>query len=659
MEYGFCVLHARSRTEEDRLPTPLNLRLKAALAFLATLALGAFLIHVNERDNVSQSQRVAMEFAVAHGHLLQEQMNRSLSATYALAAVLRQGKGEIDNFDTLAAEMLRLYGGLSALQLAPNGVIDRIVPRAGNEAALGHDLLADPQRNKEAITAIETNRLTLAGPFVLRQGGLAVVGRLPVFLIDKADSENFWGERFWGFATAIIKIADLLAVSQLEDNAASDYQYELSRPHPDTGERDIFVRSLATPLRDPVAYAIEVPNGMWTLSVAPVGGWHSPWTTLVIEMVLVLLAALLVTLLVFNMLKQPYALRREVELRTHDLSAANRQLETEIVERQHAENELRASEVQLEKRVTERTTELTAANAALHEEQVHQRALIDKLEAAQNQLLQSEKMASIGVLAAGVAHEINNPIGFVASNLGSLERYVHDLLGLLEAYEEFELPDPQRDERLAQIRRQKEVIDLDYLKQDLVSLLAESHDGIGRVKKIVQSLKDFAHVDAEERWQADDIHAGIDSTLQVVWNELKYKCEIKKEYGELPRVECLISQLNQVFMNLLVNAAHAIKDRGVITIRTGTRETWVWIEISDTGKGIPPQHLQRIFDPFFTTKPVGKGTGLGLSVSYSIVEKHHGRIEVESEEGTGTTFRLWIPQKAASLDEVSVTAAEH
>jgi len=640
------------------LPTPLNLRLKAALAFLATLALGAFLIYVNERDNVSQSQRVAMEFAAAHGHLLQEQMNRSLSATYALAAVLRQGKGEIDNFDTLATEMLRLYGGLSALQLAPNGVIDQIVPRAGNEAALGHDLLADPQRNKEAITAIETKRLTLAGPFVLRQGGLAVVGRLPVFLIDKANSENFWGERFWGFTTAIIKIADLLAVSHLEDNAASDYQYELSRLHPDTGERDIFVRSLATPLRDPVGYAIEVPNGMWTLSVAPVGGWHSPWTTLLIEMVLVLLAALLVTLLVFNMLKQPYALRREVELRTRDLSAANRQLETEIVERQHAENELRASEVQLEKRVTERTTELTAANAALHEEQVHQRALIDKLEAAQNQLLQSEKMASIGVLAAGVAHEINNPIGFVASNLGSLERYVHDLLGLLEAYEAFELPDPQRDERLAQIRRQKEAIDLDYLKQDLVSLLAESHDGIGRVKKIVQSLKDFAHVDAEERWQADDIHAGIDSTLQVVWNELKYNCEIKKEYGELPRVECLISQLNQVFMNLLVNAAHAIKDRGVITIRTGTRDTWVWIEISDTGKGIPPQHLQRIFDPFFTTKPVGKGTGLGLSVSYSIVEKHHGRIEVESEEGTGTTFRLWIPQKAASLDEVSVTAAE-
>ena len=139
------------------------------------------------------------------------------------------------------------------------------------------------------------------------------------------------------------------------------------------------------------------------------------------------------------------------------------------------------------------------------------------------------------------------------------------------------------------------------------------------------------------------MHLGLDSTLNVVWNELKYKAEVRKEYGSLPKVECLPSELNQVFMNLLVNAGHAIAKNGVITLRTGCEENGVWIEIADTGSGIDSEHLQRIFDPFFTTKPVGQGTGLGLSLSYGIVQKHHGSIEVASDPGQGTTFRIHLP----------------
>jgi signal transduction histidine kinase len=170
----------------------------------------------------------------------------------------------------------------------------------------------------------------------------------------------------------------------------------------------------------------------------------------------------------------------------------------------------------------------------------------------------------------------------------------------------------------------------------------ETKDGVARVAKIVQDLKDFSHVD-EAEWQWADLHKGLDSTLNVVWNELKYKAEVVKEYGELPVVECLPFQINQVFMNLLVNAAHAIEERGTITLRTGTAGDEVWIEVADTGSGIPPENLGRIFDPFFTTKPVGKGTGLGLSLSYGIMQKHHGRIEVTSEPGRGTTFRIVLP----------------
>ncbi len=265
-----------------------------------------------------------------------------------------------------------------------------------------------------------------------------------------------------------------------------------------------------------------------------------------------------------------------------------------------------------------------------------------KLQETQSQLLQSEKMASIGQLAAGVAHEINNPIGYVHSNLGTLEKYLQDMLEVLDGYEAAEEAIVD-NEILSRVRATKEKADLSYLREDLAALMKESKEGITRVKKIVQDLKDFSHVDAGEEWLTADLHQGLDSTLNIVWNEVKYKAEVRKEYGEIPGVECLPSQINQVFMNLLVNAAHAIEERGVITIRTGQEGDMVWVEIADTGKGIGIDNLKRIFDPFFTTKPVGKGTGLGLSLSYSIVQKHHGQIEVKSEEGLGTTFTVWLP----------------
>ena len=287
-------------------------------------------------------------------------------------------------------------------------------------------------------------------------------------------------------------------------------------------------------------------------------------------------------------------------------------------------------------------------NTRLHLEQSARiRALSElnkKLAEAQSQLLQSEKLASIGQLAAGVAHEINNPIGFVYSNLGTLQRYVTDIFTLVEGYEaaETSIPDPQLRTDLQALKKK---IDLEYLRGDVIALMNESRDGITRVKKIVQDLKDFSHADAGDEWRFAGIEQGLESTLNIVWSELKYKCEVKKEYGKLPDIECLPSQLNQVFMNMLVNAGHAIEERGTIILRTGAESEQVWVEIEDTGKGIAPENLKRIFDPFFTTKPVGTGTGLGLSLSYSIIQKHHGHIEVNSELGKGTRFRVWLPIK--------------
>ncbi|UCV29723.1 PAS domain S-box protein [Ferribacterium limneticum] len=289
--------------------------------------------------------------------------------------------------------------------------------------------------------------------------------------------------------------------------------------------------------------------------------------------------------------------------------------------------------------ITERKTQQLAVSETL----AQQKLLNKRLEEAHNQLLQSEKMASIGQLAAGVAHELNNPIGFVHSNLGTLDGYLHDLMAIIEAYDKLAGEMGTSFPALEKVLRLKDDCDFAFLKEDIFSLLSESKDGLGRVRKIVQDLKSFSRV-GEQEWQEANLHQGIDSTLNIVWNELKYKCKVIKEYGDIPPVFCLISQLNQVFMNLLVNAGHAIENQGTITIRTYRRgDDAVCVEVSDSGVGIAPENLNRIFEPFYTTKPVGQGTGLGLSLAYSIIERHHGHLEVESSLGKGTTFRVILP----------------
>jgi PAS domain S-box-containing protein len=335
----------------------------------------------------------------------------------------------------------------------------------------------------------------------------------------------------------------------------------------------------------------------------------------------------------------------------------------DITERKAAEEALRNASVKLELLVEKRTEQLVKANALLEDDMLRREAaeaellrryselseLNARLGEVQDQLLQSEKLASIGQLAAGVAHEINNPIGYVNSNIGSLERYVGDVFRILDTYAAAESAMAADALAYGDIQRVKQEIDIDFLRQDLVVLLGESKEGISRVRKIVQDLKDFSRVDTSQEWQLADLHRGLDSTLNVVGNEIKYRADVVREYGELPEIECLPSQLNQVFMNLLVNAAHAIDEgrRGCITVRTGCEGERVWVEVADTGHGIAPEILKRIFDPFFTTKAVGKGTGLGLSLSYGIVKKHNGNIEVISEPGRGTTFRISLPCRQA------------
>jgi PAS domain S-box-containing protein len=276
-----------------------------------------------------------------------------------------------------------------------------------------------------------------------------------------------------------------------------------------------------------------------------------------------------------------------------------------------------------------------------------------KLSHAQEQLVQSEKMASIGQLAAGVAHEINNPIGYVCSNISALDGYMVKILNILAVHLDAQqfITAPDVVERLNRLRIEN---DINYVITDCGDLMRETREGISRVRQIVQDLKDFSHADTNLDFHWADLHRGIDSTLNIISNELKYKADVVKEYGDIPPVECIGSQINQVIMNLAVNAAHAIgAERGVITLRTGLDKVHgdkVWIEVADTGCGIAPENVKRIFEPFYTTKPIGQGTGLGLALSYGIVQRHRGQIEVTSVVGQGTVFRVTLPLKHTPVD---------
>lgn len=262
-----------------------------------------------------------------------------------------------------------------------------------------------------------------------------------------------------------------------------------------------------------------------------------------------------------------------------------------------------------------------------------------KLDETTKRLMQSEKLASLGEMAAGVAHEINNPVGYVSSNLATLQKY-------LGVYEEV-LDAPAGDaEGLAAIKKR---VNYAFIRSDVRNLVNESQEGIERVKTIIKDLKDFARTNTASNYLPSDIHVGLKSTLNIAHNQIKNRAQLKLEFGNLPLVECVPSQINQVFLNLLVNAAQAVPvdKEGLITIRTYSDGSFISIEVEDNGEGMSDEILHKIFDPFFTTKEAGKGTGLGLSVSQKIIQDHAGTLTASSSVGVGSVFKITLPVRRA------------
>jgi len=285
----------------------------------------------------------------------------------------------------------------------------------------------------------------------------------------------------------------------------------------------------------------------------------------------------------------------------------------------------------LEDKIRIRTEQLRAANEEL-------RAAYRDLQATQTQLVQREKMASVGRLVAGVAHELNNPIGFISSNVTTLEDFVRRLRGMLSSYETAALPDAEQ-RRLAERRRELKV---DYALAYLDRMIDGIREGADRTRKIVGDLRVFARA-PDDVWQPTDLREVIESSLTLLGHLLKDRIAVIQRYGELPHVPCVRSQIDQVFLNVLANAAQAIRGEGSITVETGREGPMAVVRIADSGPGIPPEILGRVFDPFFTTRPVGEGTGLGLSISYEIVKRHGGEIHAESPAGGGAAFTVRLP----------------
>lgn len=311
----------------------------------------------------------------------------------------------------------------------------------------------------------------------------------------------------------------------------------------------------------------------------------------------------------------------------------------ELLARVRTQLALHNREQHLEERVSARTLELQTAN--------------ERLQATTAQLIQAEKMVSLGQLAAGVAHEINNPVGYINSNLDTLKAYLGDIWRVVEAYEALESSLPESEAK-QDLQLLKQRLDLDYLHEDSDHLIAESMQGVLRVKQIVSDLKGFAHPE-QKAWQEVDLNQLLRSSLNIVSNELKYKCDVVLRLGEPFLVQCIGPQISQVLLNLLVNAGQSIQGFGQIVIESGLDEdaTRVWLSIADNGVGMSRATQGKIFDPFFTTKPVGEGTGLGLSVSYGIVQMHRGEIQVESTLGGGSCFTLYLPIQQLAVQETA------
>lgn len=682
-ERGAVITPAIASSSPWRLATPPRFWLLTGLAFVLALLFSAALIALVERTRAQDERQMAAEIANLNAREIGDRLERALSASFALAAVVRQGEGHIDHFEPLAAEMIRTYGAIGTLQYAPNGVIRKVVPLAGNEAVIGFNPLRDPQQGFEAQKAVESHRLVLTGPLILIQGGYGVVGRYPVFL-----DEGTARERFWGLIQVVIRISDLLAVTSLGALETAGYRYELSRLDPQNGQKVIFARTGAEPLLDPVQAVIPVPGGQWALSVK---SRHQGAVSvfLVAEAIGALLFSLLVALAMAMLQREPLRLRHEIEERRvaeAELQRSSARLH-EIINTMDAglalwdaEQKLLAWNGALEQMYPEvapallpglaraKLTPMVWLDGNFAPEDVESaqdwgclgtwdRRLTDgriiamqrlatadggrlalhfdvtEARRSAEALARNERLASLGKLVAGIAHEVNTPIGNALMVASTMQQRVKEMEAAVAQ---------------GQLRRSE--------LENFIRLLRESHEislrNLTRAAELIQHFKQVAVDQVSDQRRPFDLATALEEIVATLGVRLRRSShQLELDLAPEIQMDSFPGALGQIVSNFVENSLlHAFPGREGGQLRLSTRllpDGRIELLYSDNGAGIAASDLPRVCDPFFTTKLGHGGSGLGLSIVLNLVrDLLGGELEIDSEPGGGSRFRLRMPSTA-------------
>lgn len=651
--------------------------------FVIVLAIGSALVGLVERSRRTDELHKTAEIAQLHAREISDRLDQALSATFALAAVVKQGGGKIDAFESLAAEMIRTYGGFGVLSYAPDGIITKVQPLAGNERILGFNPLLDPEQGFEARKALEQRQLVLTGPFRLRQGGFGVVGRHPVF-IDAGTPK----ERFWGFMQVTLRIEDLLNASSLGQLSARGYRYELARSDPLSGARQVFAHSPGDlPIR-PVLATFPVPGGQWTLGVERTDG--DGWSlSLLAEIVAVLAVSSLSALAIAFLLREPQRLQHEVEIRRaaeSDLRQSSARLQ-EIIDTLDSGLILWDSEQRLLawNRAFMRIFPETAPHLAMGLRRVQFSALMGQLgkfmpgeevvagdwdrfgtwdrklndgrlietrrlatsdggrlmlhtdvtesRRSAELLARNERMASLGKLVAGIAHEVNTPIGNALMVASTLSQRVTDTENALA------------DNRL----RRSELRSFFEMLKESEQLVVRN---LSRAAELIQHFKQVAVDQVSDRRRRFDL-ARVLEELVATQNVRLRRSAFQLKVALQPDIamDSYPGAIGQIVSNLIENALfHAYEgaEQGTMELACSLREDdKAELRFADDGHGIEPDALSRVFDPFFTTRLGRGGSGLGLSIVLNLTrDLLGGDLEIDSQPGAGTRFRLILPRVA-------------